>query len=165
MAGAPAHAVPRRRTLKRPAVTAPPGGILLATEGRPISKAAVARAAELAKAERAPVHVFAVARIHGVAFGLPSPWLRPSHTEWQAQRDIVEAAIKQLEQRGVLADGNILGTRKATKRIVGEAERLGCTAIVMTGDPPRSRLVADLFWSQEPYRVKRKASLPVHVVV
>ena len=139
--------------------------MLLATEGRPISKEAVARAAELAKAEGAPVHVFAVARVHGVAFGLPSPWLRPNHMEWQVQRDIVADAIKLLEQRGVKADGNILGTRKATKRIVGEAERLGCTAIVMTGDPPRNRFLADLFWSQEPYRVQRRANVAVFVVV
>ena len=139
--------------------------MLLATEGRPISKAAVARAAALAKADGSPVHIFAVARVHGVAFGLPSPWLRPNHMEWQELRDIVAAAIKLLEQRGVKADGNILGTRKATKRIVGEADRLGCTAIVMTGDPPRNRLVGDLFWSQEPYRVQRRAAVPVHIVM
>lgn len=139
--------------------------MLLATEGRPISREAVACAVELAKAEGVPVHVFAVARVHGVAFGLPSPWLRPNHMEWQGLRDVVAAAIKLLEARGVEADGNILGTRKATKRIVGEAERLGCTAIVMTGDPPRGRLVGDLYWSQEPYRVQRRAKIPVHVVV
>jgi nucleotide-binding universal stress UspA family protein len=157
--------VPRRKTLKSAASTAPRGGILLATEGRPISKAAAARAAELARAEGVPVHVFAVARIHGVAFGLPSPWLRPSHTEWQEQRDIVADAIKLVERAGVQADGNILGTRKATKRIVGEAERLGCTAIVMSGDARRNQLVGDFYWSQEPYRVQRRAKVPVHVVV
>ncbi len=157
--------MPRRRTLKQPAATAPRGGVLLATEGRQISNEAVARAAELAKADGAAVHIFAVARIHGVAFGLPSPWLRPSHIEWQELRDIVASAIKRLEQRGVEADGNILGTRKATKRIVGEAERLGCTAIVMTGDPEQNRVVGNLHWSQEPYRVQRRASVPVHVVV
>ena len=157
--------MPRRRTLKQPAATAPRGGVLLATEGRQISNEAVARAAELAKADGAPVHIFAVARIHGVAFGLPSPWLRPSHIEWQELRDIVASAIKRLEQRGVEADGNILGTRKATKRIVGEAERLGCTSIVMTGDPEENRVVGNLHWSQEPYRVQRKASVPVHVVI
>jgi nucleotide-binding universal stress UspA family protein len=151
--------------LKRPTVTAPRGGVLLATEGRPISKAAVERAGALARAEKAAVHVVAIARIHGVAFGLPSPWLRPSHIEWQEQRDNVAEAIKLLENRGVEADGNILGTRKATKRIVGEAERLGCDAIVMTGDPPRHRLIADFLWSQEPYRVQRSAEVPVHVVV
>ena len=157
--------MPRRRTIKRAAATAQRGGVLLATEGRPIPKAAVERAAELANKSGAPVHVFAVARIYGVAFGLPSPWLRPNAREWQDQRDGVAQAIELLERRGVEADGNILGTRKATKRIVGEATRLGCDAIVMGGDPPRNRLVANMLWSQEPYRVRRRAKVPVHIVV
>ena len=138
---------------------------MLASEGRLISRGAVEKAAELARAAGGPVHVFTIARIHGVAFGLPSPWLRPSASEWQEQRDNVAQAIKLLEQRGVAADGNILGTRKATKRIVGEANRLGCEAIVMASDPPRARLLADMMWSQEPYRVKRRSRLPVHLVV
>jgi len=157
--------MPRRRTIKQAAATAPPGGVLLATEGRPIPKEAVERAAELANEVGTSVHVFAVARIYGVAFGLPSPWLRPNAQEWQAHRDSIAQAIDLLERRGVEADGNILGTRKATKRIVGEAERLGCTAIVMAADPPRHRVVADLMWSQEPYRVQRRAKVPVHIVV
>jgi nucleotide-binding universal stress UspA family protein len=156
--------MPRRRTIKRAAATAPPGGVLLATEGRPIPKATVERAVELANEADGPVHVFAVARMYGVGFGLPNPWLRPNSTEWQDQRDNIAQAIALLERRGVEADGNILGTRKATKRIVGEAERLGCTAIVMAADPPRNRFVSDLMWSQEPYRVKRRAKVPVHLV-
>jgi nucleotide-binding universal stress UspA family protein len=154
----------RRRQLKA-AEAAPAGGILLASEGRPIPEAAVEKAAELAKAARVPVHVFAIARIFGVGFALPAPGLRPNAKEWQAQRDSVAAAIKGLERRGVTADGNILGTRKTTKRIVGMASQLGCEAIVMAADPPRSRLVADFIWSQEPYRVKRRARIPVHLVV
>ncbi len=157
--------MPRRRTIKRAAAPAPRGGVLLATEGRPIPKAAVERAAELANKAGAPVHVFAVARVYGVAFGLPSPWLRPNAKEWQDQRDGVAQAIELLERQGVEADGNILGTRKATKRIVGEATRLDCDAIVMPADPPRNRLVANMLWSQEPYRVRRKAKVPVHIVV
>src|SRR4029077_15903732 len=145
--------------------TAPHGGVLLATEGRPISKAAIEQAADLARAAGAPVHVFAIARIYGVAFGLPSPWLRPNRQEWQDQRDSIAGAIERLEQRGVAADGNILGTRKATKRIIGEAKRLGCDAIVMGAAPPRHRFVADFMWSQEPYRVQRRAKVPVHIVV
>src|SRR5712692_9611110 len=157
--------MPRRRTIKRAAATAPRGGVLLATEGRTIPKAAVERAAELANEVGAPVHVFAIARIYGVAFGLPSPWLRPNAQEWQAHRDSIAQAIDLLERRGVEADGNILGTRKATKRIVGEADRLGCTAIVMAADPPRNRIISDLMWSQEPYRVQRRAKVPVHFFV
>ena len=111
------------------------------------------------------MHVFAIARIYGVGFALPNPWLRPNAKEWQAQRDSIAAAIKQLEKRGVQADGNILGTRKATRRIVGAARELGCEAIVMGADPPRNRLIANLMWSQEPYRVQRRAKVPVHLVV
>jgi nucleotide-binding universal stress UspA family protein len=156
--------MPRRRTIKRAAAIAPLGGVLLATEGRPIPKATVERAAELAHEADGPVHVFAVARMYGVGFGLPNPWLRPNATEWQDQRDNIAQAIALLERRGVEADGNILGTRKATKRIVGEAERLGCTAIVMAADPPLNRFVSNLMWSQEPYRVQRRARVPVHLV-
>jgi nucleotide-binding universal stress UspA family protein len=155
----------RRRQLKRATSAVPDGGILLATEGRPIPRAAVEKAAELARAGGWPVHVFAVARIYGTGFALPNPWLRPNAREWQEQRDSIGGAIKLLEKRGVQADGDILGTRKATKRIVGQADRLGCDAIVMAADPPRNRLVGNFMWSQEPYRVQRRARVPVHLVV
>jgi nucleotide-binding universal stress UspA family protein len=157
--------MPRRRTIKRPELTAPVGGVLLASEGRPISRGAVEKAAELARAARTPVHVFSIARIYGVAFGLPSPWLRPNAKEWQEQRDNVAQAIALLELRDVQADANILGTRSATKRIVGEATRLGCDAIVMGADPPHNRLRADFMWSQEPDRGQRRSPLPVHLVL
>jgi nucleotide-binding universal stress UspA family protein len=155
----------RRRRLKSASAAAPAGGILLASEGRAIPAAAAERAADLARASGAPVHVFVIARIHGTGFALPNPWLRPNAQEWQVQRDSVAAAIKTVERRGVQADGDILGTRKATKRIVEAAERLGCEAIVMAADPPRARLLSDFMWSQEPYRVRRRARVPVHLVV
>jgi nucleotide-binding universal stress UspA family protein len=155
----------RRRQLKRAASTVPAGGILLASEGRPIPRAAVEKAAELGRASGLPVHVFAIARIYGSGFALPNPWLRPNAREWQEQRDSIGAAIKLLEKRGVQADGDILGTRKATKRIVGAARDLGCEAIVMAADPPRGRVIGNFMWSQEPYRVKRRARIPVHLVL
>ena len=105
-----------------------------------------------------------IARIYGVGFALPAPGLRPNRQEWQDQRESVANAIELLEQRGIEADGDILATRKATRRIVGTAKRLGCEAIVMAADPPRNRLLADLMWSQEPYRVRRRARVPVHLV-
>ncbi len=155
----------RRRLLKRAASPAPPGGVLLASEGRAIPHAAAERAAELARGAGVPVHVFAIARIHGTGFALPNPWLRPNKQEWQEQRDSVAGAIAVIERKGVEADGDILGTRKATKRILDAAERLGCDAIVMAADPPRNRLISDFLWSQEPYRVRRKARIPVHLVL
>jgi len=155
-----------RRRVVLPAA-GPPGTrrILLATEGRQISKGVIAKAAELAEPIGASVHILAIARIHGVGFALPAPGLYPNKQEWQERRDTVRHAIKTLKGRGIEADGHVFGTRKATKRIVGEAERLGCEAIVMGADPPRNRFVADFSWTQEPYRVQRRAKVPVHLVV
>jgi nucleotide-binding universal stress UspA family protein len=155
----------RRRLVKRAATRAGLGGILLASEGRRIPNAAIERAAELARASNVPVHVFTIARIYGVGFALPAPGLRPNSKEWQDQRDNVANAIQRLEQRGVEADGDILATRKTTRRIVGTAKRLGCEAIVMAADPPRNRFLGDFMWSQEPYRVRRRARVPVHLLV
>ena len=138
--------------------------VLLASEGRAIPTAAIARAAELARAGEGSVHVFSVARVWGSGFGLPNPGLLPNKREWDEQRAVVSEAVQALKKRGVEATGHVLATRKATKRIVREAERLGCSAIVMAADPPRNRLLADLMWSQEPYRVRRRAKVPVHLV-
>lgn len=138
--------------------------ILLATEGRPIQPRALGFAVDLARSRRAAVHVFSVARVWGTSFGLPNPGLLPTRKEWDEQREIVTSTVKQLMKAGVEAEGRVLATRKATKRIVSEAERLGCDVIVMAADPPRNRLVADLMWSQEPYRVRRRARMPVYLV-
>jgi nucleotide-binding universal stress UspA family protein len=138
--------------------------VLLATEGRAIPVAAVERAAELARENGGGVHVFCIARVWGTSMGFPNPGLLPTRGEWETQHAVVGAAVKALEKQGVEATGQVLATRKATKRIVTEAERLGCSAIVMAADQPRNRFVADLMWSQEPYRVRRRAKVPVHLV-
>jgi len=138
--------------------------ILLASEGRRIPKATIDRAIELAAGTQASVHVFSIARVHGVAFGLPSPGLLPTKAEWAEQRALVDEAVKRLRRRGIKADGQVLGTRKSTRRILDEAAKEGCDAIVMTADPDRNRIVGDLLWSQEPQRVRRKAKLPVILV-
>ncbi len=138
--------------------------ILLASEGRPISDAAIARVFELAAGSGSSVHVFSIARVHGVAFGLPNPGLLPTKREWDEQRDIVAKAIKRLKRNGIEADGHVVGTRKATKRICEEAASHECEAIVMPADPDRSRIVGDMLWSQEPQRVRRRAKVPVFLV-
>jgi nucleotide-binding universal stress UspA family protein len=139
--------------------------ILLASEGRQISDAAVARVIELADPSGASVRVFSVARIHGVSFGLQTPGLFPSKLEWKEQREIVAKAVKRLRRKGIDADGHVFGTRKATKRICQEAAAAHCEAIVMTADADRNRFVADFMWTQEPQRVRRKARIPVILVV
>jgi nucleotide-binding universal stress UspA family protein len=138
--------------------------ILLATEGRAISDAAIARVAELADDSGARVRVMSIARVHGVAFGFPNPGLMPTKQELAEQREIVASAIKRLKRRGLPASGRVLGTRKATKRILEEAARQECEAIVMAADADRNRVVGDMLWSQEPQRVRRRAKLPVFLV-
>ncbi len=143
---------------------APAGRILLASEGRAIPPAAIELAARLAQEHGGRVHVFSVVRVWGSSFGFPNPGLLPNKGEWDAQRAVVEAAVKALRARGIEVTAQVLATRKATKRILGEASRLDCSAIVMAADAPRNRFVADMIWSQEPYRVKRRAKVPVHLV-
>jgi nucleotide-binding universal stress UspA family protein len=139
--------------------------VLLASEEREIPRAAVDLAARIAKRSGAPVHVFSIARIWGTTFGFPNPGLFPSKREWDQQRRNVEKAVARLERKGVRADGRVVGTRAAAKRIVNEARRLNCDAIVMGADPPRGALVRNFMWSQEPYRVRRRADMPVFLVV
>jgi nucleotide-binding universal stress UspA family protein len=139
--------------------------ILLASEGRPFSDAAIARVIELVKPADASVRVFSIARIHGVSFGMQMPGLLPTKAEWAEQRDIVNRAVKRLERKGIDAAGHVVGTRKSTKRIIQEAEFAGCDAIVMGADPDRNRVQGDFMWSQEPQRVRRKAKkIPVFLV-
>jgi nucleotide-binding universal stress UspA family protein len=139
------------------------GRILLASEGRPIPDSAVDRVIELA-APGASVFVFSIARVHGVAFGMPNPGLLPTKREWSEQQELVEKAVKRLRRKGLKAKGHVLGTRKSTKRICDEAALHHCDAIVMASDADRNRLVGDMIWSQEPQRVRRRAKLPVFLV-
>jgi nucleotide-binding universal stress UspA family protein len=139
--------------------------ILLATEGREIPDLAIERVRELADPAGASVHVLSIARVHGVAFGLPNPGLLPTKKEIEDHKEVVARAIKRLKRAGLGATGHVLGTRKAAARICDEAARKECQAIVMAADPDRNRFVGDMLWSQEPQRVRRRAKLPVFLVV
>ena len=136
--------------------------ILLASEGRAFSDEAIAQVVAIA-APGAHVRVFTVARIHGVAFGMPNPGLLPTKREWAEQRDAVASAIKRLKRRRITADGHVVGTRNATKMIIKEATAHGCEAIVMGADPTRNRVIANAMWDQEPQRVRRRCKLAVYL--
>lgn len=138
--------------------------LLLASEGRRFPPEAIDEAARLAGLWGASVHVFSVARIWGTGLGLPNPGLLPSKREWDEQRELVAEAVSALRRRGIKAKGEVLATRKAAKRIVDQARRRYCGAIVMAADPPRHPLLADWMWSQEPYRVRRRSHVPVYLV-
>jgi nucleotide-binding universal stress UspA family protein len=151
-------------TVADPDTDGPFERILLATEGRPISSAAIARVVQLASTSGASVHVFSIARVHGTSFGFPSPGLLPTKKEWAERRDMVRKTVRRLQRKGIEADGHVLGTRKATKRICDQATKEGCDAIVMAADPDRNRVVGDMLWTQEPQRVRRRAKVPVFLV-
>lgn len=138
--------------------------ILLATEGRAIPDAAIARVVELADSSGARACVLSIARVHGVAFGFPNPGLLPTKKELDEQRAIVASAVERLQRKGLEATGHVLGTRKAAARICQEATLKECQAIVMAADPDRNRLIGDMLWTQEPQRVRRRAKIPVFLV-
>ena len=127
--------------------TVQPGCVLLASEGREIPQRAVEFAARLAKQGGGAVHVFSIARVWGTSLGLPNPGLMPSKGEWDAQRDLVAAAVKALKRQGIKAEGHVLATRKATKRIVSEAERLGYSRLTGSIIPS----IMDFVLKIEPY--------------
>jgi nucleotide-binding universal stress UspA family protein len=120
---------------------------------------------ELVRRSGGDVRVFSIARVHGVSFGFPNPGLLPTKKEWTDQRQIVAKAIKRLQRKGIEAEGHVVGTRNAAKRIVQEAKVAGCEAIVMSADPDRNRIVGNTLWTQEPQRVRRRARMPVFLVV
>jgi nucleotide-binding universal stress UspA family protein len=140
--------------------------VLLASEERESPRAAVDLAARIAERSDAPVHVFSIARVWGTSFGFPNPGLLPSKKEWDRQYDVVRKAVARLRRKGIDADARVIGTRAAAKRIVQEARRLDCDAIVMGADPAKHVLLRDFHWSQEPHRVKARAGeLPVYLVL
>jgi nucleotide-binding universal stress UspA family protein len=140
--------------------------VLLASEERDIPRAAVDLAARIAERSNAPVHVFSIARVWGTNFGFPNPGLLPSKKDWDRQHQVVKKAVARLRRKGIEADARVIGTRSAAKRILQEAKRLNCDAIVMGADAPKHLLIRDFAWSQEPHRVKAKSrDIPVYLVV
>ncbi len=143
-----------------------PASILLASEGGRIPAQAVEFAVQLSRESKAPVLVIMIARIWGSAFGLPHPSLMPTKREWQVQRELVAEAVDHLRRCGVDATGKVVSSRNAARRILAESRRRGPDdAIVMAAPPPRHWMIANFFWEQEPYRVRRLAEAPVYLVV
>jgi nucleotide-binding universal stress UspA family protein len=138
--------------------------VLLASEGREFSPDAIARAAELAEAADGRVTVLSIARVHGSGLGLPNPGLMPTKEEWRVQHELVGRAVKRLRKRGLVAEGQVLGTRKPAQRINALAAEIGAGAIVMGADADRSWMISSMLWSQEPQHVRRRAKVDVHLV-
>ena len=119
----------------------------------------------MAEKAGAEVHVLSIARIWGTSFGLPHPGLLPNKREMQERHDSVATVVGWLKRHRVVAEGQVTGTRNAAKRVLAEARRFRADAIVMGADPPLHWFLSNMVWSQEPYRVRRLAPVPVYLVI
>ena len=117
----------------------------------------------LARPEKADVFVMSIARVWGTSLGFPNPGLQPTRREWDEQRRYVREAVSKFEKAGHHAYGLVLATRRANKRITREAQLRGMDAIVMGADHHRG-LLGDFVWAHEPYRIARRARIPVYLV-
>lgn len=138
--------------------------LLVASEGRRFTNEVIQRAADLLRADRGEARILTVARLWGTSFGLPNPGLRPSKSEMAEQQSIVEDAIRQFERLGIKASGHIVTTRQPKKSILKEAQRQKCDAIIMGADRKKPWYLRNFMWSQEPFRVRSRAPLPVYLV-
>ena len=141
-----------------------PKSILLASEGRRFSPAAIAAATSLANSAGGSIEILTIARIWGTGFGLPNPGLLPNSREWQEQRDNAASAQAALKQNGIGAAAEVLAARNAAKQILRVAKAKHCDLIIMAADKLRHPIISGLLWSQEPHRVRRLASIPVFLV-
>lgn len=138
--------------------------VLIASEGRSISDDVIDLAVDMLHVHGGHVTVMTVARLWGTSFGLPNPGLRPSKREMDAQKDIMFKALDRLKDAGIEADGHIVTTRNPLKSIRNQATQKNCDAIVMGADPRQPWFLRSFMWSQEPYRVRARLPIPVHLV-
>ncbi|MGD0594341.1 MAG: DUF929 family protein [Acidimicrobiales bacterium] len=103
--------------------------VLLASAGLPFSTETVEVAISVAKG--APIRVLSTAKIYGTAMGLQHPGLLPSKQEQEAQREIVAAAIKQIELSGGKAKGEVVATRDPAKTFFRAAIRCSVRHVVL----------------------------------
>src|SRR5262249_17917488 len=135
--------------------------VMVASEGRKISHDVIVRTLELARPNHASIFVMSIARVWGTSLGFPNPGLMPSRHEWDEQRLLVREAVSAFEKAGFEANGLVLATRRARKRILGEARARKMDVIVMGADPKRG-MIGDFIWSQEPHRIARRSKqIPV----
>ena len=136
--------------------------MVVASEGRAIPWNVLQMAFTLARPRTARVRVVSIARVHGTSLGFPNPGLLPSKREWDEQRLIVRQTVLALKKAGFEASGHVIGTRRATKRILGEATRFKADAIVMGCDHDRG-LLGD-FLGPRALPGRPQGAVPVYLV-
>lgn len=149
-----------RRSGEQPVATAVTTVLLGSVDGS-FPDGAVRRAAELAGPD-GRVYVVSTARVYGTSFGLPHPGLYPNKSEREEHRRAVAAAVRAIDRAGSHAEGEVLATRHAARMLGRRARQRGCSHIVVSAGPrPRMPLFS---WAGEPYRLARRARVPVEVV-
>jgi nucleotide-binding universal stress UspA family protein len=137
--------------------------ILLAGSGGPFAPEVLDEAVRLAEERDAKVSVLQVLRVWGTGLGLPHPALKPNAREQRDALDTISAALDHLEAHDVPVSGQmIIGTRHPARTILRHIDRTGMHLVVMGA--PAKRRMGDWSWSNEPYRVARKARVPVVLV-
>lgn len=135
--------------------------VLLGSVDASFADDAVRRAVELA-GPQGRVYVVSTARVYGTSFGLPHPGLYPSKSEREQHRRAVADTVRAIERAGRQAEGEVLATRHAARMLGRRARQRDCSHIVVSaGPPPRMTLFS---WAGEPYRLARRARVPVEVV-
>lgn len=152
----------RRRWDEQPAESC---DVLLASDGRQdFSPRAVARAAALA-GEGGRVAVVAIAKIYGSSFGLPNPGLLPTKQEMAERRGWVNGAMRELEREGVVADGQIAATRRASRKLAAVARLRRPRVVVIDANPESGwRRVVEGDVGNELRKKLRKDGIEVEVV-
>jgi nucleotide-binding universal stress UspA family protein len=138
------------------------GPLLLAGDGKAFPEDLLDEAARLARVHHVPVSVMQLLRIWGSGLGIPHPGLLPNAEEKEAALETVRRATAYLERRGVpLAGHRITATRRPTRAILREAERVGAARIVMAR-VPKGPLRPEI--ATDHGRVLRSAHVPVDLV-
>lgn len=139
-----------------------PGPLLLVGNGSAFPEELLDEAGRLARVHGVPVSVMQLLRIWGSGLGIPHPGLLPNAQEKEASLETVRQAVAYLERRRVpLAGHRISATRRPTRAILREAERIDAARIVMAR-VPKGPLRPEI--ATDHGRVARSARVPVDVV-
>lgn len=150
------------RAAPRP-VPDPPRRILLVSfAASVITPEVIRQTVALATPEHAKITVLGIAKVFGTALGLPHPGLKPTPSEWEAQRKITQDAADELRLRGFDVLIAMARARNAPK-LIGRWVRAKRFHAVVIPDPERPgwrRLIEGELTKE----VGRYANVPVHAV-
>ena len=159
----PAREGPLRRRFGRRKFDRQPehsASVLIASNGLKVPGVAIQRAIGLRGNDA--VAVVSIARLYGSALGLQNPGLMPSRKEMEEQRQVVTRAVREVEDGGAEAWGQIAISRRPAKTIAAAAVARGVAHVIIVRpeQPVRWRRVVEGDLVQE---VARKLGPEVEV--